>query len=155
MEKTNWETRRLKRRLPEDNAGSSGSMIDLTRSSTTDLERTLRRGVTLIDFNAPWCGPCRAQEPVIQELERAYEGRATIAFLNIDENHKVASHMGIQSIPTLILYREGREIDRFIGLQSKETLSRAIGKAILQQEPGDRGSAISASERLAGGPDSE
>jgi thioredoxin 1 len=110
-------------------------MIDLTRISTKELEATLRRGVTLVDFNAPWCGPCRAQEPVIEELERDYDGRATIASVNIDENQKVAMHLGIQSIPTLILYREGREIGRFIGLQDKKTLSQAIGEAITRQEP--------------------
>jgi thioredoxin 1 len=113
-------------------------MIDLTRISTKELEATLRRGVTLVDFNAPWCRPCRAQEPVIRELERDYGGRATIASVNIDENQKVAMQLGIQSIPTLILYREGREIGRFIGLQSKETLSKAIGEAIVRQKPGVR-----------------
>jgi len=107
-------------------------MIDMTKKTRKKLDEAIQKGVTLIDFNAPWCEPCRAQETVIQELEKAYGSRATIASLNIDENQKVAMQLGIQSIPTLILYREGREIGRFIGLQSKETLARAIGAAIAQ-----------------------
>jgi thioredoxin 1 len=109
-------------------------MIDITRTSRKELEQTIRKGVTLIDFNAPWCAPCRAQEPVIMELDQQYAGKATIAKLNIDENQEMAMNLGIQSIPTMILYREGREIGRFIGLQSAETLSRAIGEALQKED---------------------
>lgn len=105
-------------------------MIDITRTSSTELDQTIRKGVTLIDFNAPWCAPCRAQEPVIQALDDQYGGRATIATLNIDENQEMAMKLGIQSIPTIILYKEGLEVGRFIGFQSAETLSSAIGEAL-------------------------
>ncbi|MGD8367416.1 MAG: thioredoxin family protein [Desulfobacterales bacterium] len=105
-------------------------MIDMTRTTRKELDRKIRKGVTLIDFNAPWCAPCRAQEPVILALEQQYGRRATIAKLNIDENQEMAMNLGIQSIPTMILYREGCEIGRFIGLQSTETLSRALGEAL-------------------------
>lgn len=105
-------------------------MVDLTPISAVDFQTAFPRGLVLVDFNAPWCAPCRAQEPVLLALEKTWRGRATIASVNIDENHKVAMAVGIQSIPTMILYREGREIGRFIGLQSRETLSAAIGKAL-------------------------
>lgn len=105
-------------------------MIDITRASSEELDQTIGKGVTLIDFNAPWCAPCRAQEPVIQALDEKYSGRATIATVNIDENQEVAMRLGIQSIPTVILYKEGHEIGRFIGFQSAETLSSAIGEAL-------------------------
>jgi thioredoxin 1 len=105
-------------------------MIDMTRKTRKEMDRTIRKGVTLIDFNAPWCAPCRAQEPVILALDKQYGKKATIAQLNIDENHEMAMTLGIQSIPTMILYKEGCEIGRFIGLQSTETLSQAIGDAL-------------------------
>ena len=105
-------------------------MIDMTRTSRKELDRKIRKGVTLIDFDAPWCAPCRAQEPVILALEQQYGRRATIAKLNIDENQEMAMNLGIQSIPTMILYKEGCEIGRFIGLQSTETLARALGEAL-------------------------
>ena len=105
-------------------------MIDITRTSRKELDETIRKGVTLIDFNAPWCAPCRAQEPVILEMDQKYGTRATIAKLNIDENQEMAMNLGIQSIPTMILYKEGCEITRFIGLQSAEILSRAIAEAL-------------------------
>lgn len=108
-------------------------MIDMTRKTRKELDRTIRKGVTLIDFNAPWCAPCRAQEPVVLALDKQYGNKATIAQLNIDENHEMAMTLGIQSIPTLILYKEGCEIGRFIGLQSTETLSRAIGEALKER----------------------
>jgi len=109
-------------------------MIDITRTSGKELDRTIRKGVTLIDFNAPWCAPCRAQEPVILALDEEYGGRATIATLNIDENQEVAMRLGIQSIPTMILYKEGHEIGRFIGFQSEEKLSSAIGEALQKRK---------------------
>jgi thioredoxin 1 len=102
------------------------------------MDRTIRKGVTLIDFNAPWCAPCRAQEPVILALDRRYGNKATIAKLNIDENHEMAMTLGIQSIPTTILYKEGCEVSRFIGLQSTETLARAIGDALKELNAGAR-----------------
>jgi thioredoxin 1 len=97
-----------------------------------NLANTLKRGVALIDFNAPWCAPCRAQDPIIAKLEESYFGRACIAKVNIDKNRDIAMKLGIQSIPTIILFKEGKEINRFIGLQTAETLSGAIDVALAE-----------------------
>ena len=87
-------------------------------------------GLTLVDFSAPWCAPCRLQEPIIRRLAAQFEGKAFIAAVNIDESRDVASNLGIQSIPTLILFRNGKEVQRFVGLQSEATLSEALEKLL-------------------------
>ena len=99
-------------------------------SSEKDFQKTIANGVALVDFNAPWCGPCRFQKPIIKDIAKQFEGQALVSEINVDENRETAIHFGIQSIPTLILFKNGREIQRFIGLQSAATLSHAISKAL-------------------------
>ena len=94
--------------------------------STEDFENAIENGVSLVDFNAPWCAPCRMQGPIIQQLSEQFEGKALIAEMNIDENRETAVKMGIQSIPTLAVFKNGKEIQRFVGIQSQDTLSKAI-----------------------------
>ena len=95
-----------------------------------DFESTIKRGVTLVDFNAPWCAPCRSQDPIISELKKSYAGRAVVATVNIDVNQSVAFELGIQSIPTIIIFNAGHEVSRFVGLQSAEVLSGAIDRVL-------------------------
>lgn len=94
------------------------------------LKNTIQTGVTLVDFNAPWCAPCRAQKPIIDQLTTLYDGKASILEMNVDGNQESAMKLGITSIPTLIIYKNGVEIERFIGLQNAEVLSDAIDKAL-------------------------
>ena len=94
------------------------------------FKNTIQTGVTLVDFNAPWCAPCRAQKPIVDELVKLYAGKAFIFEMNVDGNQESAMELGITSIPTLIIYKNGEEIERFIGLQSAEVLSDAIEKAL-------------------------
>lgn len=98
-------------------------------SSAIEFEKATEGGVSLIDFNAPWCAPCRAQEPIIQRLSKQFEGKALVAEMNIDENQDTAMKLGIRSIPTLAVFKNGKEVQRFVGLQSQNTLSEAIEKA--------------------------
>jgi thioredoxin 1 len=104
----------------------------MTRQLTTtqDFKQSIQNGVSLIDFNAPWCGPCRAQEPIIQQLAEQFTGQAIIAEMNVDENQETAIALGIQSIPTLALFKDGKEVKRFVGLQSSQTLTQAIEETI-------------------------
>jgi len=95
-----------------------------------EFNSIIDNGVSLMDFNAPWCAPCRAQGPIVEQLSEQYEGKALIAEMNIDENQETAMKLGIQSIPTLAIFKNGKEIQRFIGLQSQDTLSAAIEKTI-------------------------
>ncbi|MFO7715327.1 thioredoxin family protein [Desulfosarcina sp.] len=100
------------------------------RSAEKNFQCSISKGVTLVDFNAPWCKPCRVQARIIHRLEKDYHGKAKVTILNIDKNQNVAFRVGIQSIPTIIIFKDGKEIHRFIGLQSIETLDRALRKAI-------------------------
>ncbi|MCB2168121.1 MAG: thioredoxin [Deltaproteobacteria bacterium] len=105
-------------------------MAEKELNSRSDLEKVIRDGVTLVDFNAPWCGPCRAQEPIVNAVGERYNGKADIATMNIDNNSDVALNLGIQSIPTLIIFKDGQEVGRFVGLQKAETLNQAMDQAL-------------------------
>jgi thioredoxin 1 len=105
-------------------------MASLGRITQKDFERSISHGVTLVDFDAPWCAPCRAQQPIIDALENNYQGKAAFRKINIDENRDVALYLGIQSIPTIILFKKGKEIMRFIGLQGSDTLEDALKQVI-------------------------
>ncbi|HHY47283.1 MAG TPA: thioredoxin [Firmicutes bacterium] len=86
------------------------------------------RGVALVDFWAEWCGPCRMMTPTVAELASDFQGRAKIAKLNVDENPETASAYGIMSIPTLIIFKDGRPVDKLIGVQPKSVLTQRIEK---------------------------
>jgi len=95
-----------------------------------DYEKTIENGLTLLDFNAPWCAPCLTQEPILEQLSAQYEGTAIISTMNVDENQDIAATLGIQSIPTMIIFKNNKEIQRFVGVQSESTLSHAIDKLL-------------------------
>jgi thioredoxin 1 len=99
-------------------------------ATTEEFKQSIKNGVSLVDFNAPWCGPCRAQEPIIKQLSEQFTGKATIAEMNIDDNQETAVELGIQSIPTMAVFKNGKEIQRFVGLQSSNTLARALEDTI-------------------------
>jgi len=93
-----------------------------------DYEMAIENGLTLMDFNAPWCAPCRTQEPILEEISEQFEGKALVAAMNVDENQDVAASLGIQGIPTLIIFKNNKEIQRFVGVQSQGDLSDALNK---------------------------
>ena len=80
----------------------------------------------LVDFWAPWCGPCRAISPIVEELAGEYQGKVEFAKLNTDDNQRTAMKYGIMAIPTLVLFRGGNEVARVTGVQSKQNLKKAI-----------------------------
>ena len=94
------------------------------------FEKTIEEGVTLMDFNAPWCAPCRSQEPILEELAQKFQGKASVAAMNLDENRDIAARLGILSIPTLIIFKNRKEIQRFVGLQPEATLSEALNNLV-------------------------
>jgi thioredoxin len=80
----------------------------------------------LLDLWAPWCGPCRMIAPIIDQLAAELAGRVRIAKLNTDENPRVAAQLNVRSIPTLVIFSRGREVDRLLGVQPKEEIRRRL-----------------------------
>lgn len=80
----------------------------------------------LVDFWAPWCGPCRMVGPILEELAADYEGKIKIAKVNVDEETQIAGSMGIRSIPTLVIFKEGKAVSTVIGAQPKDKLKKMI-----------------------------
>ena len=101
-----------------------------TLQSKEEYESIIENGLTLMDFNAPWCAPCRTQEPILEQLSIQYEGKAIISAMNVDEHQDIAATLGIQSIPTLIIFKNNKEIQRFVGVQSQGVLSDALEKLL-------------------------
>jgi thioredoxin 1 len=106
-------------------AVSSMGPIHVTDETFTELVLNSHLPV-LVDFWAPWCGPCRMVAPIVEDLAKAYEGRALIAKLNTDENVRVATELGIMGIPTLILFKNGQEVDRVIGFAPRNALESKL-----------------------------
>jgi thioredoxin 1 len=106
---------------------AQGSVVELT---TANFDKTLAAGgVVLVDFWATWCPPCRAQGPIIEEVAKAVGNDAVIGKVNVDESGELASKYGIQSIPTLIVFKDGELKERLVGLHQKDDLMAVIKKS--------------------------
>jgi thioredoxin 1 len=102
-------------------------VLELTDS---DFAAAIGTGVTLVDFWAPWCGPCRMQGPIIDQVAQATQGKAKVAKVNIDTAAATATTHGVQSIPTLIIFKDGQALQQFVGVRSGKDLITAIDKAM-------------------------
>ena len=91
---------------------------------------TIANGVTLVDFWAEWCGPCRMQLPILEEVSEEIGEKVTVGKINVDHELELAQRFGVQSIPTLILFKDGEIIDKMVGVQAKETLVDKINNAL-------------------------
>ncbi len=108
----------------------SASVFEVTDQTFQD--KVLQSDIpVLVDFGAPWCPPCRMIAPTIKALAEKYEGAALVCEMNIDDNSSTAQRYGIKGIPTLILFKNGREEERLVGAASKETISRLIEKYLV------------------------
>lgn len=95
----------------------------LVDATADDFEQELKASVpVLVDFWAPWCGPCKWVSPAVAELARAKVGKVKVVKLDVDTAHKIASRFGVQGLPTLMLVRDGQEVDRLVGAAPKPQL---------------------------------
>ena len=95
-----------------------------------DFDRRIGNGVNLVDFGADWCGPCKIQEPIVAQMKTSYAGRAGVYAVDVDAFPGLASRFGITALPTLILFKDGRPVKKFIGLQNADTLADALAEAL-------------------------
>ncbi|WP_313628766.1 thioredoxin [Enterococcus italicus] len=100
-------------------------MEELTNQT---FDAAIASGLTLVDFWATWCGPCRMQTPILEELSRELSGNKKIAKVNVDQERDLALKFGIQSIPTILVFQEGRLVDRLVGVRMKDELKQIINE---------------------------
>jgi thioredoxin 1 len=99
------------------------------------FEKEVEKGITLVDFYADWCGPCRMLAPVLEKVAKEVSGHATVAKLDIDHAQKIASAFQVTSVPTMILFKDGREMGRLVGLRDADTVKdfiRSLSKSNVQ-----------------------
>ncbi len=96
--------------------------------SDSDFDQTVLQSErpVLVDFWAPWCAPCRMVAPVVEELAEEYEGKVSFAKLDVDQNPKIASKYSIMSIPTLLIFKQGKPISHIVGFRPKAELKRSL-----------------------------
>ena len=103
-----------------------GKYLELTSKNFDEA----KSGVALVDFWAPWCGPCRMFAPVIDELANDFEGKAKICKVNTDEEGDLSAQFGVRSIPTLIFLKDGQVVDQLVGAQSKQAITDKLNSLL-------------------------
>ena len=101
-------------------------MAKYVELNNSNFEATIAEGVTMVDFWAPWCGPCRMIAPVVEELAEDFEGKATIAKVNTDEEQDIAVKYGIRSIPSILFFKDGQMVDQMVGAAGKGVFADKI-----------------------------
>lgn len=101
----------------------AGNVKDL---NATNFGETIASGTVLVDFWAPWCGPCKMQSPILDKVAEKIGDKAVIAKVNVDENAPLAAQFGVRSIPTLILFKDGQKVRDFIGVQQEAALIEVL-----------------------------
>ena len=104
-------------------------MADVTDATFQQQVLTSQKPV-LVDFWAPWCGPCKVVGPIVEELGTEYAGKVDVVKMNVDENPEVSTQFGIMSIPTLMVFKGGQPVKSTIGAQPKENLKRMLDEAL-------------------------
>lgn len=105
----------------------AGKVKDLTDST---FGAAISKGISLVDFWATWCPPCRMQGPIIEKLAETLDGKAMVAKVDVDQNNEVAGKYDVSSIPTLIIFKDGKEVKRFVGVQQEVALADAVNAVV-------------------------
>ena len=97
-----------------------------TQLTTETFARSIQNGVSFIDFVAQWYPPCRMMEPVVEELSQDFDGKVTIVQVDVDQSQDLANLFGIRSIPTMVIFKDGKPVDALVGVHPKQTLMEKI-----------------------------
>ena len=107
----------------------SKDVLEIKDSNFKELVKDAKE-LVLVDFWAPWCGPCKMVGPVIEEIAKEYKGRLRVGKLNVDENDEIATEYSVMSIPTLIFFKEGKQINRIVGALPKDKLASKVEEVL-------------------------
>jgi thioredoxin 1 len=118
------------RPFPTGTSRKDGTMSNVMQFDTNNFDQEVVKSdkPVLVDFWAPWCGPCKMIGPIIEELASDFDGRLKVGKVNVDDNHQLAGQFGIRGIPTMMVFKDGQMVDSFVGLQQKADLAGAIEK---------------------------
>lgn len=105
-----------------DNSGAVQSL------STTTFDENIKSGIVLVDFWATWCKPCKMQSPIMEEVNTEMIGKASVYKIDIDQNPSIADRYNVQSIPTIIIFKDGKAVSQFVGVTQKSDIINAIEK---------------------------
>jgi thioredoxin 1 len=107
---------------------SSTSQILSVAEDTFQVTVLKSELLVLVDFWAPWCGPCRMVAPIVEDVAARFEGRVSVVKLNVDDHPAIASQYGIRSIPTLVIFKAGQQVDQIVGAVPVQTVVQALEK---------------------------
>jgi len=118
--------------LKADNIGSKARSYNMSKKfkelTDENFQKEIAKGLTLVDVFADWCGPCRMLTPVLERVADDVAGKATIAKLDIDESQRIAANLQVTSVPTMILFKDGKEVGRMVGLKDEDAVKGFILK---------------------------
>ncbi len=119
--------KRYKSLVNYDPANDSNKLVELTDDNFNHI---ISKGVTLVDFWAEWCTPCKIQGPIVSEVAEEMSEIAKIGKMDVQTHHKAARQLGIRNIPTIIIFKNGKENQRFVGVKTKSVLIKALKEAV-------------------------
>src|SRR5215510_3823726 len=133
----------------KDRVGGAGDVVKDTNTANfaKDVIEASRKVPVLVDFWAPWCGPCKQLTPLIEKVVRAHKGKVRLVKINIDENPAIAGQLRVQSIPTVYAFRDGRPLDGFMGAQPESAIKAFVDRLLGDEAALDAAQALEAADK--------